>query len=287
MVSSEMWRYHKHTWIAMMLAVVTGYADVISLVRYQAFASILTGNVVWLARVLVSYGPEDKHSCWYYLAIVCSLGFGAFLHRLCELIRPNRGGSIASVPLAVFMLSAEVLYLITDCYFNAAEIIQCESAYLQRWTVVGIAPMFGVVASACSTGRLGAHTTMVTGHILKLVGALAKMLFGKELAMKEKANMCMSVMVIAGTVAGACLGAWAVQKFDYHLLLFPVPVLLTVLLWLHDHLAKPRTLIKKVQDKWRHHSEQASSTSEARDDFDCAASACSASESESEDDGKA
>ena len=33
---------------------------------------------------------------------------------------------------------------------------------------------------------------------------------------------------------------------DYHLLLFPVPVLLTILLWLHDHLAKPRTLIKKA-----------------------------------------
>ena len=36
----------------------------------------------------------------------------------------------------------------------------------------------------------------------------------------------------------------------HHVLLFPVPILIYVLLWLHDHLAKPRSLIKKVgQDK--------------------------------------
>lgn len=34
-----------------------------------------------------------------------------------------------------------------------------------RWTVVLVAPLFGVIAAACSTGRMGTHTTMVTGHI--------------------------------------------------------------------------------------------------------------------------
>ena len=33
---------------------------------------------------------------------------------------------------------------------------------------------------------------------------------------------------------------------DHHFLLFPVPFLLTILLWLHDHLARPRSLIKKA-----------------------------------------
>ena len=40
---------------------------------------------------------------------------GAFLHRVCELRWPNRGGSIASIPLALLMLTAEVAYLVTDC----------------------------------------------------------------------------------------------------------------------------------------------------------------------------
>jgi hypothetical protein len=34
--------------------------------------------------------------------------------------------------------------------------------------VVLVAPLFGIVAAACSNGRMGTHTTMVTGHILTL-----------------------------------------------------------------------------------------------------------------------
>lgn len=62
MVSSEEWRFQKHTVIATLFAVVAGYADVVSLVRYQAFASILTGNVIWLGRVSVDPRSDDQHT---------------------------------------------------------------------------------------------------------------------------------------------------------------------------------------------------------------------------------
>ena len=62
MVSSEEWRFQKHTIIATLFAVVAGYADVVSLVRYQAFASILTGNVIWLGRVSVDPRSDDQHT---------------------------------------------------------------------------------------------------------------------------------------------------------------------------------------------------------------------------------
>ena len=62
MVSSEEWRFQKHVCIATLFALVTGYADVVSLVRYQAFASILTGNAIWLARVVVD-PLSSKHTC--------------------------------------------------------------------------------------------------------------------------------------------------------------------------------------------------------------------------------
>ncbi len=63
MVSSEEWRFQKHVCIATLFALVTGYADVVSLVRYQAFASILTGNAIWLARVVVD-PLSSKHTCY-------------------------------------------------------------------------------------------------------------------------------------------------------------------------------------------------------------------------------
>ena len=62
MVSSEEWRFQKHTVIATLFAVVSGYADVVSLVRYQVFASILTGNVIWLGRVSVDPRSDDQHT---------------------------------------------------------------------------------------------------------------------------------------------------------------------------------------------------------------------------------
>lgn len=46
-----------------------------------------------------------------------------------------------------------------------------------RWTVVLVAPLFGVIAAACSTGRMGTHTTMVTGHILALMSIVANIIF--------------------------------------------------------------------------------------------------------------
>lgn len=53
MVSTASWRMQKHAWIAAMLAMVTAYADVVSLMRYHSFASILTGNVIMLCRAMV------------------------------------------------------------------------------------------------------------------------------------------------------------------------------------------------------------------------------------------
>ncbi|CAL1153819.1 unnamed protein product [Cladocopium goreaui] len=254
MVSSEEWRFTKHAWIATLFAVVTGYADVVSLVRYQAFASILTGNAIWLGRVAVDPKSDDQHTGWYYVAICASFSLGSVLHRICELRWPNRGGSIAAIPLALLMSLTEIVYMATECSFH--------ESYL-RWTVVLVAPLFGIVAAACSNGRMGTHTTMVTGHILTLtqiVGNLVMARLGYD-PMKlnvDKRKSMMSIMVIAGTIAGACLGSYALVIVEvHHVLLFPVPLLIYALLWLHDHLAKPRSLIKRVQKKWRErqHSE--------------------------------
>ena len=240
MVSSEEWRFQKHVCIATLFALVTGYADVVSLVRYQAFASILTGNAIWLARVVVD-PLSSKHTCWYYVAICSSFAFGSLIHRLCELKWPNEGGSTAARPLALLMLMGELAYVLTDCEVVFME-SNCKEGYIHpyekdlRWTVVLVAPLFGVIAAVCSTGRVGTHTTMVTGHILTLTGSMGNILMLRKLSPAERRKSLMSMMVITGTMAGACLGSWALLKAQvHHILLFPVPPLIYCLLWLHDH----------------------------------------------------
>ncbi|CAK9024926.1 Uncharacterized protein SCF082_LOCUS16843 [Durusdinium trenchii] len=248
MVSSDRWRFQKHAVIASLFALVSGYADVITLVRYQAFANILTGNAIYLGRVTVNPQSDDKHTGWFYVAVCGSFAVGAFMQRLCELRWPNRGGSTAAVPLALLMMGTEVTYLATDINYHR---------HCLGWTVVFVAPLFGVVSAACSTGRMGIQTTMVTGHTLTVTQLLARLLFGETLTILDLRKLFMSIMVIAGTVSGACLGSLTLMSFrgfserNANLLLFPVPVLLYTLLWLHDHLAKPRSLIKRVQKKLR------------------------------------
>ncbi|CAK9045465.1 Uncharacterized protein SCF082_LOCUS25705 [Durusdinium trenchii] len=269
MVSSEEWRFQKHAGIATLLAFVAGYADVVSLVRYQAFSSILTGNVIYLGRVSVTPQADDKHTGWFYVAVCLTFMIGSFMQRLCELAWPNRGGSIAAVPLVGLMMISEVLYLITDWQYHEQVL---------RWTVVFVSPLFGVVSAACSTGRMGTHTTMVTGHILNVTQIVARRLYGEKITQDTWKKFTMSIMVIGGTVGGACIGSLALMSTKSHILLFPMPIVIYILLWLHDHLARPRSLIKKVQKRWRENSDNVS-VSDSHDDSSVAAASDDESES--------
>ena len=50
--------FQKQRALATLFSVVSGYADVVCIVRYQAFATMMTGNMVWLARVAVDPEPN-------------------------------------------------------------------------------------------------------------------------------------------------------------------------------------------------------------------------------------
>mmetsp|Transcript_45571 Transcript_45571/g.85051 ORF Transcript_45571/g.85051 Transcript_45571/m.85051 type:complete len:270 (+) Transcript_45571:90-899(+) len=239
MVSSEQWRFQKHTFIVTALALVAGYADVISIVRFKAFAGLMTGNVVLVARVIVDGDMVDQHlEIGFYVFIILCFYFGAFIQRLCELWQPNRGGSIVAMPLSLAMLVGEIVFFASGLSWQEAHL---------DWTVAAAAMLFGVVASSCIGGRTGTHTTMVTGHILSLGGLLANFVYKKTLGNEEIGKLVMSLTVIAGTLVGALLGAWATSSCNERILLFPVPLALVLLLFLHDHLAKPQALIKEVQ----------------------------------------
>ena len=51
--------FRKHALLATLFSLLSGYADVVCIVRYRAFASMMTGNAVWLA--LVAVDPERDY----------------------------------------------------------------------------------------------------------------------------------------------------------------------------------------------------------------------------------
>jgi len=90
-----------------------------------------------------------------------------------------------------------------------------------------------------------------------LANHLSNLMLTGSLAAQDTWKAIMAVMILVGTLAGAILGAFMVAMVNLKVLLMPVPVVLYILLWMHDHLAKPRSIIKKVQHRMRDSDEKA------------------------------
>ena len=99
-------------------------AQVVSIVRYRAFAAMQTGNTIWLGRVIGDDLPDDWNAPFYYAAIPMCFVAGAVLHQLLEKTHfPNRGASIAAVPLASLMMVGEAVPCFEPCELGMSTLI--------------------------------------------------------------------------------------------------------------------------------------------------------------------
>merc|ERR1712039_1113169 len=120
---------------------------------------------------------------------------------------------------------------------------------LYSLTVLAYAPMFGVEWAACSAGRLATTTTAATGHIVNLCALFVKRCLKKELSATDRIKLVMGICVLVSNFLGAIVGAlvFLMLPTGSHGALLPLGPTLAVLFWLHDHLAKPLSLVKKMQ----------------------------------------
>lgn len=94
--------------------------------------------------------------------------------------------------------------------------------------------MFGMLMAACTSGKLGAPTTMITGHIVTAANLATKAaLSGEGLTRGERHKAAMSATVLVCTFLGASTGAVVCSMSSERAegLLLPVPPLLAILLW--------------------------------------------------------
>lgn len=119
--------------------------------------------------------------------------------------------------------------------------------------MVGLTPMFGMMMAACTMGKLGSPTNLITGHIVTLSALGTKVCLRSGLTASDRQKVCMSSLIIACTFFGAGIGAAAcyLSADKAEGLLLPVPPSLAVLLWCYDHTARPRSLVKRVQRSFR------------------------------------
>jgi uncharacterized membrane protein YoaK (UPF0700 family) len=237
----------KHRIIACCFSFVTGYTDVISVTRWHVFATMMTGNVVWMGRTVTPQSGSERRPA-FYIAVILAFFAGAVAYRVAEVRWPNRGASLLGLPLGTILMSGEAA-LLTG--------LVSPTSRLYYASVLSVVPMFGVLNAACLAGKLATTTTLATGHLVTLSGAAAKVLQREPFSQLERVKLMMSVLVFASIFAGATAGASVYYLSDgvsgsgSHGALLPVGPLLALLFWLHDHLAKPQKLVKKMNRKLR------------------------------------
>lgn len=239
--------------VAGSIALVSGYADVISLHRWKCFSGMLTGNTIWFGRVLAGETNPNLHGPLFYFSIILVFFFGVALHRWADMRWKHRGASTVGSALGFLGLVVEIWM-----HSVGHELLEFEVA---KWAVLFYVPIFGVVNGASMDGRLGSATTMITGHVTKLGQALAS--WGtQEYSYVEKCKLVMSFIIFAASIVGASLGVLVLRQSFFNTAGAFLPVLptLIVLLFLHDHLARPRKRLqrfakeaaKKAKKAYRH-----------------------------------
>merc|ERR1719277_912259 len=99
-------------------------------------------------------------------------------YKFAEARFPARGASALAFPLAALMLVAEVLMIVSD-----------QANVERRFLLAGLCPMFGMLLSACTVGKLGAPTTMITGHLTTLGMGVVKACMEGGLSGSERCKM--------------------------------------------------------------------------------------------------
>jgi uncharacterized membrane protein YoaK (UPF0700 family) len=176
------------------MAFLTGWADVALFFKYKSFATMMTGNTMWMALATIENRYKDA---FYYASLIVSYIFGVAAFRK---VHGCEDRSIRYCGLAVMAL------------FVFSDIIQ--HATSTRWIpMVLLATAFGLTNSVGQevTGTL---TFVVTGSMTKLanqfVDRVSRRAGRKKLTAANKHAVVLNCAVIGGFFAGA-LWAFVLQ----------------------------------------------------------------------------
>ena len=159
--------------VAASLAFLSGWADVICLARFSAFAGMQTGNAVWLGRDMAEGKAVDAA---FHLIIICSNMLGVMLYELSS--RTSVSLRLVAVVVGCATVSADLL----DAFVGSS-----------RWSVCFVAAAFGAQnALTANDARLSVNTTIMTGNVAKIGAALSLLLLRRDIPAKQVQSSRMS-----------------------------------------------------------------------------------------------
>jgi len=219
-------------------AFISGWADSTCLIRYNAFATMMTGNFFQLGYTLIypkiDYDDDPstqlpKHRIpdpAFYSAVITAYFSGLLLFRLSEGRFPHRTGCVFGPAFAVIITAFEIF---TASTINENGTVGEEA----RWIVCFLAPVFAVQNMLSLRGGLNTPTAYLTGHLQNLGSFVFDALVGNVTLAQGKKHM-EAVLIIAFVVIGAVAGA----LWNYFLGTV-LALVMAVLFLVHDCVFRP------------------------------------------------
>lgn len=195
-------------------AFVAGWADVLSVIHFGAFAAMMTGNIIALGASLssdVQYAAiftNGEPSGWYYLLVIASNVFGAFVACWIQARGPTNKDDRGWRRIRTSTACRTALFA---CSMTIAGAIVVYSTH-SKYAIMLFAPAFGAQNTFTSdTKEINIATTTMTGHTQKagMLIARMKIFSGKEppfQSLEEKLTELVPLFASFSTLVGAIFG---------------------------------------------------------------------------------
>jgi len=179
--------------LAFGMAFLTGISDLALNMKYKCFATMMTGNTMWMALALTERRFMDVG---FYASVIFSYLAGLTVFRRSDLALKKK-----SLPLSAFLVAG--LFVGSDIMFHI---------FKSRWIpTMMLATGFGIVNSVGQevTGTL---TFVVTGHLTRMMNQIidrvSRTAGRKKLTLQDKQGFLLNASVFAGFFCGAALAGW-------------------------------------------------------------------------------
>lgn len=185
--------------MASCMAFLAGWANIAIFTKFKTFATMLTGNTMWLAMSITERKYADVA---YYLSVIFSYNLGTAAFRRTDLsFRKQTLPVCAAVVASLFILGDWVHF-----------------ATMTRWIPMMLfATAFGVINSL-GTEVSGTLTFVVTGHTTRLVNQLvdrgSRTAGRKKLTEAQKTAMVLNSAICCGFFSG-CVFATLLMSFGF------------------------------------------------------------------------
>jgi len=209
------------------MAFSAGYCDVICLVRFHCFASMMTGNLIEIGRSAV----DPAFNPILIACIIFCFQFGVCVHTFIE--KHYTYGSTFIAPILVLIIALVETFPLVSGY----------QLFDSKWVACLMAPIFGVQSSVSMMGTMKCPTTMCTGHLQGLAGFIVSAVRQEKLNQAAQQKRALTIAIICGVPIGAVVGALLNFHTQGHVLnnvlMSPMVAVLACLIMADDFMAHP------------------------------------------------